>query len=270
MQIAEKRRRDAEEKAVRRAEDTEEERKVYNYLSTQAAHLRTRTMNPQQAAAFANGALTDSMVGNSTTISGARPNYVNLSRHEQHSIGLDRSSCDSSAGHLKGDSHGSLGGGLSGPMAPNSLPHRAEHSNSLSSLGAGDSRAHDQHMAALRTTLGGVDFIDNGPLRGPARVDHGTRIQRPAQLGSGDGSAGAAALPDLLREVQQAQKRLKAQFAAQLEGYGPETSQKGPQKAAQWSVEERQAATQQLAHVEVCYPPATQLAQRYAHFDTAE
>lgn len=268
MQVAEKKRRDAEEKAAKRAEDTEEERKVLNYLSTQAAHLRTRTMNPQQAAEVSNGLVADGAVGTSTTISGARPNYVNLSRPERRSVGLNWSSRDSSAGHITGHADESQGGGFSGPMGPGAAPPSApsarhEDSSSLPSSAAGDSRSHDQHMAALRTTLG-VDFIDDGPLRGPVREGHGTQTQRLAQqpqLSSRSAArpAGAAALPDLLREVQQEQMRLKAQFAEQLEGYGPAASHAGPHRTTQWPDEERRAATQQLAHVEVCHALAPQV-----------
>lgn len=255
MQIADKRRREAQEKAARSAEDTEEEQKVLNYLSTQAANLRTRTMNPQHGATFANGLVTNGMGATSTIVPGARPNFVNLSNLEQNSLGHGGSSRGSSVGHRRGDS---FGGGFSGPLAPAS-PYETVHSNSLSSLGAGDTRTPDKHMAALRTTLG-VDFIDDGPLRGPVLGDQGTRIRDPTQvpLGAGNGPAGAAALPDLLREVQEEQMRLKAQFAQQLEGYGREGSHNmhgDPNGAEKWSAEERRAAADQLAHVEVLSGP---------------
>jgi hypothetical protein len=255
LQIAEKKRREAEEKAAKRAEDTHEEKKALNYLSTQAAKLETRAMNLGNGNGFVQA--TDTVGGTSPVVPGTRPNFVNLARLEQQRLGLDEESRDGSTGLGRGDSFGSI---FSGPLGPTGSLNHATNSNSFSSLGAGDTKAHERHLAALQTSLG-TDFIDDSPLRGPVNPGKrypqraGAQISPQPQVPGASGAPTApTALPDLLRDMQESRMRLKAQFAEQLEEYGPEGSQnrnvrlEAPQKRAE---EERMAAAEQLAHVEV-------------------
>lgn len=257
LQIAEKKRKEAEEKAAKRAEDTQEERKVLNYLSTQAAHLETRAMSPLVGGGFPQGSLPEGLATSTTVVPGTRLSYVDLTRPERRSFGTDESLLGSPTRHLRGASNGSW----SGPMGPAGSVQQPGHSNSLSSFGAGDSSAQDPHMTALNTVLG-VDFIQDAPPRGngsgPGPEAHTVRPHAPrwAQSGAEAADIGGTALPDLLREVQEDRMRLQAQHAEQLAGFAMEPSDRLPDdpdyEEHHLRKNQAAAAAEQLAYMEVC------------------